>query len=220
MKRNNNFPVIALIAAIIVGVAISAFVCLRHSAPKRPAHLVIGWDTSRGYRPHLPDAATRGGALAAQFDPDSDTATMYRIDCDSHCIYEGPAPESAESAMDTLNCELAPLPKHDGTRPALFFTEVCKHIQADRQDVILILFGDADNDDGSAQAKTALCKAGKALADNPHVRGVVFADVSAGNRDAIERQFGALGSRLRILGITDSTQSALTSICDKALRNR
>jgi len=215
-SMNTKMLSIVISAATVLGTV----VMLRTSPNQRhrqPAMLLEAFDTSSGYRPHLGDAALRGARLAARFDPDCDRVVLFRVDSESAAFYDNAAPVSSDSLLETMNRELKPLPRRNGTYTAAFFSDVTRRAAASSQNVVIVYLSDADNDDTSNAADRALCKSGKDLAGNPRVRAVIFADVSSANRSAIERQFGALGDRLHVFGITDSDGASLCDVCEKAL---
>lgn len=171
----------------------------------------VGIDDSVGVEPHLGQETNLLAALNGHLDPDRDRLTLLRVNFVTTEFFDDPAPESGGQLRDLLAYTFHARPAHHGTRPSLFFDEVARSASWRAGPCVVVLLGDGDQDFASPQEEAALRAAGRALADNPHVKDVVICGISPANRAAWHRRFSALdvSNRLHLMPLD---QAALDKI--------
>ena len=179
---------------------------LRHRTPQGSAvQLIVGVDVSDSVRQQ--DAA--GGSLmgrsiallarlATNLDSDRDHVVAMRVERTTREFYNGKAPESREKFLWSLISQTRVRATSDGTFPAKFWNEAADCAQGSSLPVAIAYVGDADNDDLSAAATSAMKIAARRLAANPRVVSVWFFGANSKNWASLRAAFAPLGDRLHL----------------------
>jgi hypothetical protein len=195
----------ALAAAAIVGLIVTLMGCSRTPGPLSRVHAYVGIDTSSGTRPRLAAFAALAARLAGgRLEPDRDQLTLLTV-CDTTREFsDGPAPESQTVIQQTIVRAVQTPPAHRGTRPALFWSEVARRVDAETASrVVVVLLSDGDNDDMTPDSRAAIRAAAKRLAASDHVAAVAVIGVNPENRACLRDCFAPLGDRFWLQGPTE-----------------
>jgi hypothetical protein len=207
IRRYGRPLLFAVVAATTVGIG----GCSPSRSHARPIHAYVGIDTSAGTRSRLGAFAALAARLGSgRLEPGRDHLTLFTI-CDSTREFsDGPAPESQPVLEQTIVQAVKIPPAHSATLPALFWSEVARRVSADATSrVIIVLLSDGDNDEITAESRSAIQAAGRRLAACANVVSVAVIGVNPENRAYLRACFAPLGDRFLLQGPTEMDTDAV-----------
>ena len=185
--------------------------------PAPGVQLILGFDTSASWKPHLPASARIGARLSSHLDPNRDQLTAFRIDRSTWEFYDSRPPDGATACLRILWRELSKPPAVEGTWPATFYQRAVERSESSQQSVVVAFFTDGDNDNPAQVPHWRA--AGAALAANPRVAAVAIYGVSASNWASVRSLLGPLGDRLLLYSESDMDPSVLMQRIDSLVHH-
>jgi len=194
------------IAALAAALTPMAAGCSSHGAKHAQRHVIIAFDTSASWSPHLAESARVCLRIASDLDPDTDRLTLYRVDRSTDEFFDGRVPDSSDALQAILVRELSPKPSAAGSRPESFWGTVAERAQTDPGRTSVVFFSDGDVDFPGHATTETIRSASLALSRNKRVGRVCVLGASRGNWAYLRSDFASLGDRLVL-----STPSGLSS---------
>jgi len=168
-----------------------------HPAPRAPLCLVIGSDNSRSNRTQAGAGALSAARLGSEL-ASSDTLTLVRVNATAEEYFAGPPPVSRTQTLEIILNALKDAPPRKGTFPLLFWRDVAERCAQADAPVFAVFYTDGENDDQSAQTRSALRKVIRELAADKHLRFVALVGAKPQTRAGLRRDFAPLKRRFDI----------------------
>jgi hypothetical protein len=211
----NNYLAAASCAAafaITVGTLIG---CSRPTSAPTRAHVMVGFDTSKGDRQLLASAVLATTRLTRQLQLDRDRLTLFRMDRETREFFDQEVPHSTRALQRTIVSAVEDAPRVSGTFPTKFWSITANRAAQDEQPTAVILFSDGDND-ATPDATGTLRAAAQKLAANPNVAVVAVYGALPTNWAWLRDCFQPLGDRFRLAGPTDLNVGPLADRLQRA----
>jgi hypothetical protein len=167
-------------------------------------HCYIGLDASGSARTHLGGYTLLSGQIAARLTADTDILTLFRLDDQVTEFSNKPASGSMETTLTAITQNVQQLSPGRGTFPAKYWEETADRAEQSRDNSVILLFSDGDNDDQRASSAKAIRAAIARLAKNPRVKEVIVCGVERRNYASLQSYLAPLGEdRFHLLNPTE-----------------
>ena len=167
-------------------------------------HCFIGLDASGSARAHLGGYTLLSGQIATRLTANTDTLTLFRLDDQVTEFSNKPATGGMETTLTAISQNVQQVSPGRGTFPAKFWEETATRAEQSRDNTVVILFTDGDNDDQRASSGKAIRAAIARLAQNPRVKEVIVCGVERRNYASLHAYLAPLGEeRSHLLNPTE-----------------
>jgi len=197
------------VTKVVIGsvVLFSCSGCAKTGSSRQGVFRIIAIDTSGSARPDLPTYRRITYKLVHELDPGRDAVRVFRFDHDCAEILSS-VEQRREELLNTLDMQLRPTAKRDGTRIAKCFERIASLLDspdARGRRVEIYALTDNGNDDRSKQMNDLYDKSAKRIASDSRVTEICYWGVKLYFREEIPPAFKKLPrSVLSVQGDTEA----------------
>ncbi|BDI31515.1 hypothetical protein CCAX7_35660 [Capsulimonas corticalis] len=190
----------ALVSSILVGCSQE-----RRGGASDGLTVVAGLDASISWRDRLGQGVMCVAAQAQTMDGARDHMILYRMERTAEEFTGEDALGDPDALEDEVISQLRDRPQVNGTFPAAYLRQAADAASKSQGPVVVELFSDADNDDGSPQTRAELRRIGARLAANRRVKAVWFLGITRHNTAYWRSVLSPLGERLHFCAADEMT---------------